>query len=227
MTSPYSRSPYFRPPFSRGPGEPAARAPLATPAGTPLRELPLAFVDVETTGLDPWTGDRVCEIAVVRVVGGQETDRLVRLVNPGRRVSPGALAVNGLDEAELAEAPDFAEVAAEVSRTLAGAAVVAHNAPFDAGFLSREYQLIGQPSPGNVLLDTLLLARRNFRYRSNSLGALAGALGIRTPAHRALADALTTRELFAHFIGRLFSDEPTLADVLRAQGGPLLWPKRG
>jgi DNA polymerase III subunit epsilon len=113
-----------------------------------------------------------------------------------------------------------------VSAHLAGAVVVAHNAPFDAGFLAREYQLAGLAAPDNELLDTLLLARRNFRYRSNSLGALAGILGIRTPAHRALADALTTSELFARFIEQLFTTGPSLGDVVRAQGGPVLWPSR-
>jgi DNA polymerase-3 subunit epsilon len=216
--------------FAGATRRPLAPIPAAPPSVDPrldlveLREVPLAFLDVETTGLDPWSGDRVCEIAIVRVVGGREESRLSRLVNPGRRVSPAALAVNGLDERELARSPEFRRVAGEVSAHLAGAVVVAHNAPFDAGFLAREYQLAGLAVPENDLLDTLLLARRNFHYRSNRLGALADTLGIRTPEHRALADALTTSELFARFVEQLFTIGPSLGDVVRAQGGPIPWP---
>ena len=215
-------------PASAGPAagrRSTARGP-ALSSRPPLAEIPLVFVDVETTGLSPWTGDRVCEIAAVRFAYGRETGRLATLVNPERRVSPGALAVNGLDESELARAPRFAAIADDLASMLEGASIVAHNAPFDAGFLAREFTLNDQPVPDNHLLDTLLLARRTFHLRSNSLGSLASALGIRTPAHRALADVLTTRELFERIVARLATTRPTLGDVLRAQGGALSWARR-
>jgi DNA polymerase-3 subunit epsilon len=194
-------------------------------ARSPLAEVPLVFLDLETTGLDPWTGDRVCEIAAVRFSYGRETGRLHTLLNPERPVSPGALAVNQLDEAELAMSPRFVEVADELHDLMAGAAVVAHNAPFDAGFIARELKLLGLPTPQNQLLDTLLLSRRVLRSPNYRLGTLAATLGIRTPAHRALADALTTRELFEHIVRKHLAPNPTLADVLRAQGGVVQWPR--
>ena len=226
-----SREQFLEGLFGPNPSEPsgARRHLVGAPApstSAPLSEVPLVFVDVETTGLDARTGDRVCEIAAVRFAYGRETDRLVTLVNPERPVSPGALAVNGLDESELARAPRFAAVADDLAAILAGAAVVAHNAPFDAGFLAREFALSGRGVPDGHLLDTLPLARRTFRFRSNSLGSLAVALGIRTPAHRALADALTTRELFERIVKRLFPLGPTLGEVVRAQGGAVSWPRR-
>ena len=62
----------------------------------PLTEASFAVFDVETTGLSPAYGDRVCEVACVRLTGGVEVERFVTLVDPGRPLSPGAAAVNGI-----------------------------------------------------------------------------------------------------------------------------------
>src|ERR671931_409661 len=75
---------------------------------TPLDELAFTFVDVETTGLDPAMGDRVCEIALLRVQGGREITRFESLVHPQRPMHPGALAVHGITDAMLVGAPIFA-----------------------------------------------------------------------------------------------------------------------
>ncbi len=63
----------------------------------------LAFLDVETTGLSAWFGDRICEIAILRCRGEEILDSFDTLVNPARPISPGAARVNGLTDAELAE----------------------------------------------------------------------------------------------------------------------------
>src|SRR5205823_12025503 len=79
------------------------RRPMGTwPSPTaPIDELAFTFVDVETTGLDHATGDRVCEIALLRVHGDQELARFESLVHPQRLMTAGATAVNGITDAML------------------------------------------------------------------------------------------------------------------------------
>lgn len=157
-------------------------------------------VDVETTGLSPAYGDRVCEIGIVRARDDDVLDTYQTLVNPQRPISPGASRVNGLRDADVRHAPAFDEIAGEVLSRIDGAALVCHNAPFDLGFLDAEISRLHVTwAPGKVV-DTLAIARRYFSFYSNSLGAVADALGIETSqAHRALGDALTTFQVFRHF----------------------------
>lgn len=187
----------------------------------PVLALPLVFLDVETTGLSPEAGDRVCEIALLRVRGGREEWSFSSLVNPGCPISPGASAVNGITDAMVREAPPFAEVAPTVLEALEGAVLVAHNAPFDLGFLRREMLLAGRRLPEVPVIDTLRLARRCFSFFSNALQAISGALGIEVVgAHRALADVRTTWGVFSYFLGRWESQGITrLGQVLELQGG--------
>jgi DNA polymerase III subunit epsilon len=197
--------------------------------GMPLDELTLSFVDVETTGLCADQGDRVCEVAVVVCRGERELLRYCSLVNPLRPISPGAAAVNGLADAVVRRAPTFVQVAAQVSAALSLGVPVAHNAPFDLSFLASELRLAGLPLPVSGAVDTLALSRRVLPFRRYGLRDLAAQLAIRVPgqAHRALADALTTRELLSRLLDwPTMPPNPRLADVLALQGGPSPWPSR-
>ena len=158
------------------------------------------FFDVETTGLYPNLGDRVCEVGIVIAQGEQILETYASLVNPLRPISPGAAAVNGLNDEILRHQPTFAEIADEVIRRLHGQVVVCHNAPFDLGFLQSELARLGRAWQPHQIIDTLQLARKYFHFASNSLSAVASALGIVVQdAHRALGDALTTYRLFCYF----------------------------
>jgi DNA polymerase III subunit epsilon len=164
----------------------------------------LAFLDVETTGLSPWFGDRICEIAILRCQGDEILATFDTLVNPTRAISPGAARVNGLTAEDVAEAPLFAEIANQVRPLLDEAIVVCHNAPFDLGFVSSEFTRLGQELPPVDVIDTLELARAYFDFDSNSLQSIADHLMIdRSAAHRALADVLTTRDVLKHFLVKL------------------------
>jgi DNA polymerase III epsilon subunit family exonuclease len=191
-----------------------------------LHEAPLAFLDVETTGLRPDLGDRVVEIAVLRTQGPTEVARFVSLVNPGRRLGMGAAQVNGITEAMLVDAPAFGDLLDRVLPLLEGVAVVCHNVPFDLSFLEAELCRAGVPVWDGIALDTLAFARRQYWFRRNSLAAIASQLGIRpTGAHRALADVLTTQAVFRRFAGRLREQQrPLVADWLRMQGGRVWRP---
>lgn len=195
-------------------------------ATLPLHTAPLAFLDVETTGLRPDWGDRVVEIALIRTQGLTELTRFVSLINPQRRLSPRAMQVNGITPDMVADAPTFSELLDQVLSLVKDAVLVCHNAPFDLGFLEAELRRAGVPVWDGVVLDTLAFARRQYWFRSNSLSAIAHQLGIRPPeAHRALADALTTQAIFRRFADRLHQQQrPLVSDWLRMQGGQIWRP---
>jgi len=191
---------------------------------TRLDEVPLAFVDVETTGLNPSFGDRICEVAILRCAYGETVARLEQLVKPLRPVSPGAFAVNRITAELLADAPTFPQIAADVLALLDGAAVVGHNIAFDLGFLVPELGQAGYTLSSIVALDTCRLARRELVANGYSLGRLAQQLGLASNGrgHRAMADAETTRALFDYLVMGLWQrGVRTLGQLLQAQGGPL------
>lgn len=191
---------------------------------TPLDDLPLAILDVETTGLSPETGDRVCEVAILRCEGGEIVDALQQLVNPQRPMGAGAFAVHGLSDETLANAPYFPQVAPDMLALLEGAAWVGHNVLFDLGFLANELARLGAGLPSYTALDTMRLARGCYRLRSYALGRVAEALGIRVEgqSHRAMVDVLQTRALFDRVVAELRPrGVRTLAGLLAVQGGAL------
>jgi DNA polymerase-3 subunit epsilon len=170
--------------------------PPGSPWDDPVDHAPLAFVDLEMTGLDA-AKDHVVEVCIERWVGETREASLVSLVLPPDRVG-GAAEVHGLDAAALASAPSFTELAPRVEELLSGAVLVAHGARWDVSFLEAELLRAGRPTQIPFYLDTLVLARRAFAFRSYSLTSLAASLGIPHPdAHRAEADVAALRALFS------------------------------
>ena len=173
--------------------------PDGAPWDLPLDEAPLAFVDLEMTGLVVET-DRVIEICIERVRGGVVEDRLESLVNPGVH---GNAAIHGISAESLAGAPSFADLAPRVMELLDGAVLVAHAAEWDLAFLEVELGRVGLSAPTHAL-DSLVLARRAFHQPSYALAALASALGIEVRgAHRAGEDVRTLRAVFAVVVKEL------------------------
>lgn len=192
-------------------------------SGQPLEELPLAFLDLETTGLTLVHGHRICEVALLRVRGNVEEHRYSTLVNPHRPIEAQAFAVNGISRDMLRTAPSFETIVNNILEALDGAVLIAHNAPFDISFLSREFDLLGLPTLTNPTIDTLVLARQLMPHRqSHSLTALAQSLHLHTPDHRAMSDVLALQGLFEHLIQLLKTTGiTTLEEVLRYQRGLL------
>ena len=193
----------------------------------PLDELTYAVVDVETTGLSVRTGDRICELAVVIASGGRIVDQMQTLINPGRPISLGAYAVNGISDRMVLDAPPFKKVAPALIEALDGAVLVAHNASFDMSFLSAEMRAAGYNPPANPVIDTLALARRCYSFHSNKLSDVARSLGIRVQRlHRALEDATLTWHVLSRFMDDLREyGITTLAELVALQGA--ITPMRG
>jgi DNA polymerase-3 subunit epsilon len=169
-----------------------------TCSGRQIVEFPFIAADVETTGLSPAEGHRVCEIALLRFLRGSVIDSFVSLVNPLRPIDPGARAVNGITDRMVAGAPAFPDLFPGILAFLGDDPLVFHNAPFDLSFLRAEARLAGGTWPGNRVVDTLPLARRTGRFRSHSLSAICRELGIGSGFHRAEGDAWAAGKLLLH-----------------------------
>jgi DNA polymerase-3 subunit epsilon len=186
-----------------------------------LKALPFTFFDVETTGLSPAHGHRVCELALLRVDHTGIEQRFEMLIDPQCPMDPGAFAVNQISPDLLAGAPTFADVVETVEQIIQGSVLVAHNAPFDMAFLENEMLRLQRSPPRNFVIDTLRLSRRLMSRSSYSLRALASDLQLDSiPSHRAMQDVLALQELFSYLRHRLNDqDIDTLGDVLRFQRG--------
>ena len=153
-------------------------------------------LDVETTGLEAHAGHRIIEIGCVELLNRRPTgQKFHRYLNPEREIDAGALAVHGIEMAKLAQAPKFAEIAAELVAFIEGAELIIHNAPFDVGFLDAEFSRCpGLRAVAEIcrVLDTLALARSLHPGQRNSLDALCKRYSVdntKRDLHGALLDA--------------------------------------
>jgi len=185
-------------------------------------EVPFAFLDVETTGLDPSQGDRVCEIAVLKTVNGSVVGEFTTLVNPGRSIPQSAVSVHGITDIMVRRSPFFRDIAKDLLAVIKDSVIVAHNAKFDLGFLNVELGNLRIALPESNVIDTLGIARRYYTFPSNSLGQIAKYIGLPAESgHRALADVMTTRDVFQYFLtdlGRRGIRLKRLKDVMKLQG---------
>ncbi len=159
--------------------------------------------DVETTGLSVIEGDRIIELAALRLKNGMLAERIVSLVNPGRPLAPGAQDINGITEEMVLAAPSAAEVLPRMIEFTAHACLVAHNASFDIKFLAYELALGGRKlNDATPVIDTIKMARAFLPYLSSyRLGSLANSLGVKVGlAHRAEADVEITMAVFQRML---------------------------
>jgi DNA polymerase-3 subunit epsilon len=163
-------------------------------------ELPVALLDVETTGRDA-SSDRVIELGIVIAKGGEIIRRHNWMVNPEKPIPDEAKAIHGIGDDDVKDAPRFAEIAADVVAALSGCIPAAYNAPFDRAFVANELaraQPKGETAAAHpflradvVWIDPLIWARELHSHeRSRTLGDVAARLGITIEnAHRASDDA--------------------------------------
>ena len=148
----------------------------------------LAFVDLETTGATAGI-DRITEIGIV-AVDDDGIREWSSLVNPQARIPTFIERLTGIDNAMVAAAPTFAELAAEVRARLDGCLFIAHNARFDYGFLRNEFKRLGIDFHARVLCTVRLSRKLYPEFQKHSLDALIERHNFTTDdRHRALADA--------------------------------------
>jgi DNA polymerase III epsilon subunit family exonuclease len=187
-----------------------------------------AFLDIETTGLSPWFGDRICQIAVVITEGKRIKLTVDLLLNPEHDLSPAASHANGLDESKLARAPRFAEVTDQLEALLKDAIIVCHNAQFDLQFLDNEYRKLGRSAEYPNLIDTLVMARGYFDLPSYSLQQLADDFQVpkNQQKSRAQSDALTVKNIFFAMMDSLKPNGKPLDEYIGIYNSPA-WPQEG
>lgn len=165
-------------------------------AEQPLSSLSFVVFDLETTGLSVET-DEVVQIGAVRVVNGAivQGEEYDTFVNPGCPIPAVSTRVHGVSDADVANAAPFANCGKQLHHFARGAVLVAHNAPFDMGFLQKSATDMGV-TWDHPVLDTVLLSAVAFgTTQEHSLDALCARLGITIPEedrHNALGDARVT-----------------------------------
>jgi len=165
-----------------------------------IEEIEFTIFDTETTGLNPFSGDRIVELAGLRVKGQKRIAQFDALVNPQRPISPGAFAVNKITPEMLQGAPGIDNVLPDFLAFIRGSCLCSYNAEFDLSFLNNELKLSGQPALADfVVFDVLTMARKILpgltRY---ALWFVAQKLEIKSPQqHRAFSDVEMTWEVFS------------------------------
>ncbi|WP_431906919.1 DEDD exonuclease domain-containing protein [Micromonospora carbonacea] len=172
----------------------------------PLYATTFVVVDLETTGGAP-DGGGITEIGAVKVRGGEELGVLATLVNPGVPIPPFITVLTGITQAMLVPAPPIEQVLPSFLEFVADAVLVAHNAPYDVGFLKAACARHGYRWPNPRVLDTAALARRVLsrdEVPNRKLGTLSAYFRTATrPTHRALDDAKATVDVLHGLIARL------------------------
>jgi DNA polymerase III epsilon subunit family exonuclease len=192
----------------------------------PLRDIPIAVVDVETTGASAEFGDRIIEIGVARIEGGQVVAQYEQLVDPQRRISAGVTALTGITQAMVTGQPTFVDQFPDMLPLFKGAVVLGHNVRFDLSFLEREFRRAGRDMVQELenahVMDTVRIARRRFGRGGNGLQQLCRRLGYEPAiAHRASPDVITTIEVFNKLLEPVGGWQLSLCDALVQQGGPM------
>jgi DNA polymerase-3 subunit epsilon len=179
---------------------------LADPAELSLARTTFVVLDLETTGGSP-DGGGITEVGAVKVRGGEEIGVLATLVNPGERIPPFITVLTGITQAMVLPAPPIEAVLPSLLEFLRDAVLVAHNAPYDVGFLKAACARHGYRWPQPRVLDTVALARRVLirdEVPNRKLSTLAAYFRTpRRPTHRALDDAQATVDVLHALIGRL------------------------
>jgi len=187
-------------------------------------------VDTETTGVEVAQGHRVIEIGCVEMVARTLTGNTFHhYLNPKRDIDEAAAEVHGITAQQLADKPEFAEVARELLAFIDGAELIIHNAPFDVGFLNNEFKLSGITGDGDgdgagkakrgkkagviearcTVTDTLAMAREKFPGQRNSLDALCDRFSV-DKSQRILHGALLDAELLAEVYLAMTGGQVTL-----------------
>src|SRR5215204_293911 len=199
----------YRPAVPSAPSAPAtARYEQVTleELGTPLADVTFVVVDLETTGGSP-KDSAITEIGAVKVRGGVILGEFQTLVDPGCEIPPYISVLTGITSTMVAAAPRIGAVLPGFLEFARGAVLVAHNAPFDIGFLKAACADNGIGWPPVASVDTAVLARRLLtrdEVPNCKLATLAPYFSAATqPCHRALDDARATVDVLHGLVERL------------------------
>lgn len=187
-----------------------------------LRETVFVIVDLETTGGSPADAG-ITEIGAVKVRGGEVIGEFATLVNPGIAIPAFVASLTGITDSLVRDAPSLAGVLPAFLEFARDAVLIAHNAPYDIGFLKGACAKLDRPWPQPRVLDTARMARvlmQPGEVRNCKLATLAAHFrATTTPTHRALDDARATTDVFHALLERAAGLGAYGVDDLRALSG--------
>jgi DNA polymerase-3 subunit epsilon len=187
----------------------------------PWREITLIAFDTETSGKYPLSAE-ICEIAAVKWRGGAVIETFETLIKPSKPMGSEVIAIHGITNEMVAEAPTISERIADFHRFIEGGVVVAHHSPFDLGFVAHEFEKAGLALPPEPALCSSLLSRKLFPESQNHrLQTLIKFFSLpQGTAHRALDDTKACLDVALRCLERAGE---TLAHAFGAQGGAIGW----
>ncbi len=153
-------------------------------------------LDLETTGFSAKT-EKITEVGIMKLKNGEVIDSFSCFVNPEKHIPQRVSEVTHITDEMVADSETIDKVFPKILEFIEGSVLVAHNAPFDIGFLKQNAKVLGHKFD-YTYLDTLSLAKDLFPdYKRYQLGKIAANLGIKVEvAHRALDDVDTTVKVF-------------------------------
>lgn len=184
---------------------------------TPVNEARIVVLDTETTGMQPFGGDTLVEIALVEYTGLRLTGReLTSLIHPGRHIPSESTAIHGLADADVVDAPSLERILDDVLEFLDGALIVGHHVGFDLRFLNRAaLRHIHHRLPNPALNTMVLFQAWSGKRGLFGLDEVADACGIPvSERHNARGDALVCGEIFAWLATHLTERTATVGDLL-------------
>lgn len=175
--------------------------------GRPLHDTTFCVVDLETTGGSAQAGSMITEIGAVKVRGGEVLGEFQTLVNPRTEIPAFIAVLTGISNSMVADAPPIESALPAFLDFASGSVLVAHNAPFDVGFLKHFTEQQERAWPGFDVVDTAVLARRIITREDApncKLSSLARHFrSTTTPNHRALSDARATVDVLHGLMERV------------------------
>ncbi|WP_163969836.1 ATP-dependent DNA helicase DinG [Oceanobacillus halotolerans] len=164
-----------------------------------------AIIDLETTGHAAANKDKIIEVGIVTIKNNKISDEFSTLLNPNQPIPSFISKLTGIHDDDVYQAPRFEEVASDITNMIEGCYIIAHNVPFDVGFLNEELAAIGENRVTNPVMDTVELARVLYPQAPGfKLGQLAEYLQIQhDDPHRALSDAYVTADLFLKMLQKI------------------------
>jgi DNA polymerase-3 subunit epsilon len=177
-------------------------------------------LDTETTGLDPDDGHKIIEIGCVEIINRKVTDNTFhKYINPLREIDIEASKVHGLTASNLSDKPIFHDIYDEFLEYIADSPLIIHNAPFDVGFLKKEFDCLQRKDTfiKNEIIDSLKLARKISPGKKNTLDALCERYSVDN-SDRNLHGALLDSRLLAYVYLKLTIGQNNFNDLSIEQG---------
>ena len=188
-----------------------------------VKDTTFVAFDIETTGLTP-VMDRIIEIGAVKFFNGKTVDTFQRLIDPQVPIPKDASVINGITDSMVRGSEEIDDVLPKFISFLEGSVAVAHNAPFDVGFIHYDLARLKLNTSHRIILDTFAMAKRLFpNLHSHGLDYLISSLKIKSERlHRALTDAKACMKIFYKCLDKIGNYERlTIQEITGISGNAI------